>query len=1334
MQLKKFNPKLDAEFAVIDFKACARHALDAGDDENCRYDSITGRRVNRAEHGFRVFLDMYVTHWLEEKGLAPWQLIVCHEGGHKFRSSINPDYKANRKPKEGEKPKKGPEIDEEYEKLENYLKNFFAGIGATQVRVAGVEGDDVIDHIVSKLSVNYVCSVYTVDADLLRLAGNNVLVYLKMKMIMNSYGDFYDIEQVVPKNMHGYLKAFINEEGEFHPDVRDDLWVHLTLYKSICGDSSDGYGGITGLGDAKWKEIVANYGFDGLEELEEIVAQSDWVTLKEVHETSPEDKIMAKMYEKRDQWRQSYRLAELHPELCWKPSGDKLTKMEWFKRVPSKERVMKSLTKCAIEDYYEEYLEEFMPQYILVDADSWDGTEVDEFAELCKESFVVGWDYETAQNSKLEKGDLNVVDSEPTGVSFCCGNNFQYAFYITVDHKDSANLPKEVIPQFINAIPEETATVAHNLVFETINTAQNYGVLVDGGFDTAIMGSYVDENEEMGLKASTFLNLNYKQETYDEVLEKAGAEDMRGVTAEQVLSYGIDDSLVCCHLFVLYWLRLQLEETWDFYSKYEPTFAKRMSLSQIKGVEVDFDELKELEEEDRETIEYNTNRLRKILKEHCSSRPNVEGATQFYKTEREFFNASQREKLRDLDDDQLLAKVSSALKFYEKKMELNDAEGKSQHLLQTFVVQSEDSRGKAKYDWADVDVKDVINGLVAFEDLKFLTKCVEGSVYVDYVVEENPPAVAPSPKNLTTVAEALGLPPIESAAKSRLSAWEQEVCKVDFENDEDGTDDLEPDQKEFVLLLRDAKAHFKPDERDHQNYKKFEAFCAKVLGLKPKVTTSGTELNTGSSKQMQHFLYCMLGLPIRRRGIPKKGDTRHRLGFGGSPQTDALTVDTALAEDMIEDGSHDWVENEESGKVLNWVQEALTCMKRIKESETRFSLYFRPYPKLINPATGRMHPAIKGCGTVTRRPTGGSPNILQVSKHQKKGVMRAPFKPLGEDEVIIAIDFAGQELRILASETKDENLLSAYLGESLTKDYLRQDKDGQKWVITTEDIFGLPDVKDLHSNTGANISKYFGLDADGKLVAGGKPEVRIGEIGYHDYIGILGDEDHKLHKLASAIRKKPAKNTNFLMAYGGSGQALAEKLIIKEEVGNEIMGAAMKLYKGIEREQAETLKFAKRHGYTKTAYGNRRHATKDLFGNKGEVNRMLRQLFNFRIQGCAADILKVVIYEAEQQNVWDGLGATLIAPVYDEVVASVPAKSAIEYVRKMVSIMNLLPPNHAVPMMADVSIGPDWQKQKEIGSFPTDEEIQKAVDESIAERRAQIEERKRKQSELEVAA
>ena len=177
-------------------------------------------------------------------------------------------------------------------------------------------------------------------------------------------------------------------------------------------------------------------------------------------------------------------------------------------------------------------------------------------------------------------------------------------------------------------------------------------------------------------------------------------------------------------------------------------------------------------------------------------------------------------------------------------------------------------------------------------------------------------------------------------------------------------------------------------------------------------TRGGTELNFGSPLQAQLLLYGMLGLPISLRAKVTQGSQRHKLGFPGAPATDAKALDQAVVDLLTEDPD-------------DWRIEVVRAIQAVRSIDTRFELYYRPYPLWKRPDTGRVHAAQTNCATVTRRLNGRSPNIQQVQKH---GELRRIFVPPGPEYVLVTADFDGQEIRLMASESKDPTLLEAYLG------------------------------------------------------------------------------------------------------------------------------------------------------------------------------------------------------------------------------------------------------------------------------------------------------------------
>jgi DNA polymerase I-like protein with 3'-5' exonuclease and polymerase domains len=78
---------------------------------------------------------------------------------------------------------------------------------------------------------------------------------------------------------------------------------------------------------------------------------------------------------------------------------------------------------------------------------------------------------------------------------------------------------------------------------------------------------------------------------------------------------------------------------------------------------------------------------------------------------------------------------------------------------------------------------------------------------------------------------------------------------------------------------------------------------------------------------------------------------------------------------------------------------------------------------------------------------------------------------------------------------------------------------------------------------------------------------------------------------------------------------------------------------------------------------------------------------------------------------FDETGAFLIAPVYDELASSVPRSAAWEYCQRLKPIMELTPPGHQVPMVAEFSVSSkNWGEVIELGSDFTEEQLMEALD------------------------
>lgn len=1168
---------------LIDHKAIMKHSYYGAHDQEGVFSQVRGKLVPTAEFAFASYIQRYIEPLLAE--FAPRQMIICHDMGRDYRTRLHPEYKGNR-----DKQEKCEAEEEEVNKLHKYLTEFFKRAGIMQVGVKGVEADDVIAYLAGSLQGQKL--VYTVDADLLALINADTMVYLKEQGFTDE--DWY--KEIYPL-------------GELNC---------ISISKAMLGDTSDNYPGIKGFGPAKWTELVEAVDYDGIKEIEQAAEENNLQVILDAQEVL-QIKPLQLIIDNWDEFRLQWRLAKLHPELCWKPQGKTLPKMLWTRRVANREATHSLFKQLHCEDLYAEVIEPFMPVAYLLDADTATPDFIAAIKAEIKKSPFVSFDYESFDPNMFEcfrENDPNYVDTlsqSITGCGMTFGANLESTIYTTVGHKTDKNLPLSTMMDLLIFAYNHKPVVAHNAVFEITLTKSNADLILEGVYDTQIMSSYANENSRAGLKHLSKTILNFDQMTYNDTLQAAGASNMAELTPEEVFQYGIDDPIVTAYLFDYFHMIMQLENTADFYRDNELFPANVLHNALEAGVLIDQALLEVIYADDVGTVEQGTLRVREILYDKCREEvaKDVSGAEGLI----EFERANQRALLK--------AKFSADAK-----------------------------NGKCPSDNEAVWIKSQVDANVQRweERIKAVVP------YSPLVIEEIPATFTPTPKQLSHVAEQLGLTVIEKDSQKFLSEWLAETTL-----DEDGgLKDLAPEQMQFCKLLGGAIRELK--RREGQAYSDLQAFCVKYF--EPKIVSSGDELSMSSPKQMQDLLYCKLALPLRLRTKPQMGSSRDVLRLDGSPGTDDKCIKMALANDCS--GEHEWK------------KEILDVILNIKSAQTRIGMYHKPYPNWIRPDDGKIHPGVRNCGTVTRRPSSSSPNILQVAKGEIRdgsGLrMRSVFIPPHSDYVAVPIDFSGQELRIMACQTMDENLLSVY---GVTKH-----ADGS--YTHSED-----DEKDLH-----------GMTASGIL-----------EIGYEEFIVVYSDSEHPDNLKYSKVRGKKAKGTNFGLSYGAAADTLSRNLTVPVEEADSLLKSAHAKYPGIEIWQDRSAVFARKFGFTQTVFGTRRHMTDDIFSKEaGKRSRIQRQGANFEIQGTAADMLKKVLTDMWTSGIFVDLRVKFFAPIYDEVVSWVHKDDVWEYCVKMEQIMTAAtPPGHIVPQVPEFSIGADWGNVKELGRLPDEATVKTAV-------------------------
>jgi DNA polymerase I-like protein with 3'-5' exonuclease and polymerase domains/5'-3' exonuclease len=501
----------------------------------------------------------------------------------------------------------------------------------------------------------------------------------------------------------------------------------------------------------------------------------------------------------------------------------------------------------------------------------------------------------------------------------------------------------------------------------------------------------------------------------------------------------------------------------------------------------------------------------------------------------------------------------------------------------------------------------------------------------------------PTTAMFTKVAVSLGLPPFEKDTK---------IYRSDYVTDNRSAEGV---QGEFITLL--SLAMNQVSKREGEHYEALKAFCDKILKAEGKEVFEGTELNFGSPVQNQYLFYLLLGLPIRKRTKVMKDSTRDKGGFEGAPATDESAIEFALANDC-EDHP--------------WKAELLHALLEYKAAATRISIYWTPYPLWIG-EDKVMHPGFSSCGTVTRRPTGTNPNLLQVSK----GPVREIFVPRSPENMIVSIDFSSEELRVLASMCLDPTFLSAYTG---------------------------PVDKDLHSLTACGLLPMF-LH---KFPDVSKDQVvfETDKLVSYDWYVKARKEPTDLGHILDKVRGY-GKTANFGVGYGAGPDTISAQLMIPLAEAEIIVEAMNTTYPGIGIWKTRLYEKARLTGYVETAWGSRRHIGTGLMsGTRREIGRWERQASNFVIQATCADLLKVALVSLWRRETLKKFGAYLIAAIYDELLFEVPIRNLHGFLLAASDDMEQEIPGLIVPMKADCSFGPSWGEQYEVGVRPSRETIE----------------------------
>ena len=175
----------------------------------------------------------------------------------------------------------------------------------------------------------------------------------------------------------------------------------------------------------------------------------------------------------------------------------------------------------------------------------------------------------------------------------------------------------------------------------------------------------------------------------------------------------------------------------------------------------------------------------------------------------------------------------------------------------------------------------------------------------------------------------------------------------------------------------------------------------------------------------------------------------------------------------------------------------------------------------------------------------------------------------------------------------------------------------------------------------------------------------------------------------TAEMRRRAKAVNFGIIYGISAFGLAGQLDISRGEAKEIIDQYFEQFPGIRSYMDNTIAFAQDHGYVATVMGRRRYLRDITSRNAASRAAAERNAINTRIQGSAADMIKIAMANIHREIKIRELKSRMLLQVHDELVFDMH-ESERELLPPMVEekMRSALPVR--VPIVVELGIGTNW--------------------------------------------
>jgi DNA polymerase-1 len=174
------------------------------------------------------------------------------------------------------------------------------------------------------------------------------------------------------------------------------------------------------------------------------------------------------------------------------------------------------------------------------------------------------------------------------------------------------------------------------------------------------------------------------------------------------------------------------------------------------------------------------------------------------------------------------------------------------------------------------------------------------------------------------------------------------------------------------------------------------------------------------------------------------------------------------------------------------------------------------------------------------------------------------------------------------------------------------------------------------------------------------------------------------------VDRKAGKVLVLAMAYGVGPDKIARSIGCSVNEAKKLLTDFSDKFAAVSTYRAKVIGLSRNKGYVTTILKRRRYLPDISSKVHSFRSSSERQAFNTRIQGSAADIIKVAMVRAHQMI---PEGAKLILTVHDELVTLTPdhlVDQTISAIREAMEEIKILP----IPLVADIKVVTKWGEAK----------------------------------------